>query len=293
MKDKLYKIIFEYDTKAGKQFDIGLIILIFLSLIALILDSANLVSPSTFYIVELSLFTLFAVEYILRIYLSHGKFKYVTSFYGIIDFIAILPLLLEILIPGFKFLSIIRVIRVLRLFRIFKLTRYIKELEILSITIRNSVRKLIIFFILVSVIVVIMGSLMYVVEGGGGKFNSIPVSIYWAIVTITTVGYGDVIPQTVLGKIIASLLMLSGYTIIAVPTGIFSYELSKSYDDQKIKTNVEVGISKDQQEVLLTNNNEKEKLNNLIASLDDDSLKIILRNTIEEAVKRDVFTTKD
>ena len=170
---------------------------------------------------------IFTIEYILRIYTANKPLKYIFSFYGIIDLLAILPSYLSIFLVGSHYLVVIRILRLLRVFRVLKLARFVGAADTLQTALRNSRAKIIVFLEVVLTIVVIVGSMMYLIEGPENGFNSIPKSIYWAIVTLTTVGYGDIAPNTPLGQILASMLMITGYAIIAVPTGIITTEMSK------------------------------------------------------------------
>ncbi len=230
-RTRLQKIIFEADTPAGKAFDVVLIVVIILSVIAVMLDSVASTKESygAFLYGARWFFTiLFALEYGLRLYSSDHPLKYVTSFYGVIDLLAILPTPLSLLIPGSESLLVIRVLRILRIFRIFKLARFITEMNVLFQALRASLRKIAVFLLVLITMVIIFGSLMYVIEGEEHGFTSIPRSIYWAIVTLTTVGYGDISPGTSLGQALAAVVMISGYSIIAVPTGIFTVEFSRA-----------------------------------------------------------------
>lgn len=228
LKQTIHEVIFEAETPSGKFFDIILMIAIILSVIIVLLDSVpslNQTYGTFFFITEWILTILFTIEYALRIYTVNKASKYIFSFYGIIDLLAILPTFLSLFFAGSQFLMIIRIFRLMRVFRVLKLGRYVSAARSLSAALKSSRAKIIVFLELVIAIVVIVGSIMYLVEGPENGFTSIPVSIYWAIVTITTVGYGDIAPHTVMGQSIASLLMIIGYAIIAVPTGIISSEL--------------------------------------------------------------------
>ena len=231
LKRKLFQVIFGTDTPAGKRFDMVLIYLILLSVLALMLDSIESISNQYGGFirgVEWGFTLIFTLEYFVRIYCTpkSSRLRYVTSFYGVIDLLSVLPTYLTLLVPGANFLLIVRLIRVLRIFRVLKLVRYLSEANILMRAIFQSRRKVMVFFFSVLVLATIFGSMMYVVEGPQNGFTSIPKSIYWTIVTITTVGYGDITPQTPIGQVTASLAMLTGYSIIAVPTGIFTAELA-------------------------------------------------------------------
>jgi voltage-gated potassium channel len=227
-RDKLYEIIFEADTREGKLFDVGLIILIFISIVLVMVDSLKTIDEMYhryLKIAEWIVTVLFTVEYGLRIYLVDKPVKYMLSFYGIIDLLAILPTYLGLVVAGGQSLIVIRAFRLLRVFRILKLTRYTRAGRFLIIAMHRSREKIFIFLFAVITIVIIFGTIMYLVEGENNGFTSIPVSIYWAIVTLTTVGYGDISPVTGLGQFLASLIMIIGYAIIAVPTGIVTSEM--------------------------------------------------------------------
>ena len=234
IKNRLEIIIFGTDTKAGKLFDVALLFLILTSVFLVIMESIpgeNMFSFLSTTRVELIYTTIFALEYLLRIWISSDKKKYIFSFWGIIDFVAVLPSILLVFLSTGHYFAVIRGLRLLRVFRILKLTRYMSESIILIESLKNSFKKIIVFLMFVLMVSIIMGTVMYVIEGGynaESSFRSIPDSIYWAIVTITTVGYGDIIPQTVIGKFISSLLMLVGYGVIAIPTGIVTAEVVKS-----------------------------------------------------------------
>ncbi|WP_041472961.1 ion transporter [Vibrio atlanticus] len=236
LKHHLYVIIFGTHTPAGRAFDISLIVAILASLLVLILESIPNVmtewSQQLRYI-EYTFTALFTLEYLLRLYCSPKPKSYATSFYGVVDLLAILPTYLAIIFPGASFMGVVRLLRVMRIFRILKLVRYLQDSNILLRSLLMARRKILIFFSTVGILVVIFGALIFVIEGPENGFTSIPHSIYWAIVTITTVGYGDMIPQTTLGKAIASLTMLLGYSILAVPTGIITAELSNEMNSHK------------------------------------------------------------
>lgn len=236
LRRKIFTIIFGTDTPAGRSFDIILLWLIILSVTVVILESVSSLRESyhdLFMDVEWIFTIVFTLEYFLRIYTSPKPLKYITSFYGIIDLLAILPSYLGLLFDTSTFLLTIRALRLLRMFRVFKLGRYLKEAAILVKALQLSIRKIVVFFGVVLTMVLILGSLLYLIEGEENGFTSIPQSIYWAIVTITTVGYGDIAPATVLGKILASIAMLTGYSIIAVPTGIVTIELGRAVKSEK------------------------------------------------------------
>ena len=227
LKNKLYEIIFESDTPAGKGFDLLLIVSILLSVIVVFLDSVQYYNNrygETLYIMEWFFTLLFTIEYFIRIYCIGKPILYIKSFYGVIDFLSIIPTYISIFIPASRYLSIIKILRVLRIFRILKLISYMGETNHLIKAMYLSRRKIIVFLFLLLTLATIFGSIMYLIEGETHGFTSIPRSIYWAIVTITTVGYGDISPQTELGQALASLVMIIGYAAIAIPTGIISAE---------------------------------------------------------------------
>ncbi len=230
IKTKLHTLIFEADTPAGKIFDIALLIAILLSVGAVMLDSVKPINAqygNLFKAVEWFFTILFTIEYILRL-LSVGKpMKYAKSFFGVIDLLAFLPTYLSVLIPGSQLFLVVRVLRVIRIFRVLKLLPYLTEAQFLMKALAASRRKIMVFLLIVLLCVIIMGSFMYVIEGEENGFTSIPRSIYWSIVTLTTVGYGDISPQTTIGQILASIIMIFGYGIIAVPTGIVSVEIAR------------------------------------------------------------------
>jgi voltage-gated potassium channel len=230
-RNTLYTIIFEADTPAGKLFDEVLILTIMLSVIVVMLDSVRDITAvygGLFYSLEWFFTILFTVEYLLRLVCVGRPVRYATSFFGIIDLLAILPTYLSLLLPGSQYLIVIRVLRLLRIFRVLKLVQYLGEADLLMRALRGSKRKIILFLFTVLNLVVILGSLMYVMEGAESGFTSIPRSIYWAIITLTTVGYGDIVPRTNLGQALASLIMIIGYSIIAVPTGIVTSEITSA-----------------------------------------------------------------
>ncbi len=231
-KDKVYEIIFEADTPLGRLFDEVLIVSIIASVIAVMLDSVSSIRikyGNFLYSLEWFFTILFSIEYILRLISVKRPVKYATSFFGIVDLLTVIPTYLDILLPGTRFLLVIRILRVLRIFRVLKLAKYVGEANLLVGAIKASMRKITVFLFAIVTIVVILGSLMYMVEGAEHGFTSIPTSVYWAIVTLTTVGYGDLSPQTPAGQAVAVIVMIMGYSIIAVPTGIVSVELSQAF----------------------------------------------------------------
>jgi voltage-gated potassium channel len=231
LREKLYIIIFGTNTKAGRLFDVVLLWLILLSVTVVILESLpdeSLALHITFSRLEWGFTILFTLEYLLRIWTSPKPLKYIFSFWGIIDFVSVLPTFISLLFPGYHYLLVVRILRLLRIFRILKLVRLSTEARILANALKTSSYKIGIFLYSVVTIITILGTLMYVIEGEKSGFNSIPQGIYWAIVTVTTVGYGDIVPLSVLGKFLSAFAMILGYAIIAVPTGIVTVELSKS-----------------------------------------------------------------
>ncbi len=229
LRQRLHQVIYETDTAAGKFFDVSLLVLILSSIIVVILDSDkefHAAHGSFLLKLEWGFTVVFTVEYILRLICITKPWRYVFSFLGIIDLLSIIPGYLSILIPGTQSLLVFRALRLLRIFRIFKLSHFLSEMQFLTVALKGSFRKISIFILVVLMLVVIMGSVMYLIEGGQNGFGSIAESIYWAIVTITTVGYGDISPVTPLGKFFASTIMLMGYAIIAVPTGIVTTEMA-------------------------------------------------------------------
>ena len=229
IRETLHEVIFGTDSPAGKGFDVVLLMLIIASVLAVVLETVSSVRAA--YGPQLRAFEwivtiLFTVEYLLRLYCVGKPWRYARSFFGVVDLLAILPTYLSVIIPGAQSLLVIRALRLLRVFRVLKLVHFVGEAAQLGAALRASARKIIVFLGGVLSIVVIVGSLMYLVEGEANGFTNIPVSIYWSIVTMTTVGYGDIAPQTPLGKILASAIMILGYGIIAVPTGIVSVELA-------------------------------------------------------------------
>jgi voltage-gated potassium channel len=233
---KIYDVIFGYETRAGRWFDILLILLIIISVSAVLLDSIASVHArysDLLYRLELIFTVLFTLEYALRLYSTPDKRRYIFSFYGVIDLLSILPTYIAFFYPSAVYLIVVRIMRVLRVFRILKLMRYMGEANMLYAALLQARRKIFVFLFSVVTLIIIFGALMFIIEGGENGFDSIPQSIYWAIVTITTVGYGDVAPQTPFGQFIAAIAMICGYAIIAVPTGIIGAELMQQVHDQK------------------------------------------------------------
>ena len=234
-RQKLHEVIFEADTPAGKWFDVLLILAILASVVLVMLDSVGTIQKSYGSILlagEWFFTFLFTIEYILRLVSVGRPFAYATSFFGVVDLLAILPTYLSILIPGAQYLLVIRILRVLRIFRILKLVQYLGEARMLTQALRASSRKITVFLIVVLTLVTIFGSLIYLIEDPKDGYTSIPKSIYWSIVTLTTVGYGDISPKTGLGQLLSALIMIIGYGIIAVPTGIVTVELAQAFKRQ-------------------------------------------------------------
>ena len=228
---RLQEIIFESDTLAGKWFDVLLIVSISLSVLVVMLDSVATIERQhgdLLLIAEWSFTILFTIEYLMRLICVGRPLAYAYSLFGIVDLLSILPTYLSLFLPGTHYLVVIRILRVLRIFRVLKLVQYISESRLLIQALYSSRRKITVFLLAVLTLVVILGSLMYVIEGEEHGFTSIPRSIYWAIVTLTTVGYGDISPQTALGQTLSAIVMILGYSIIAVPTGIISAELTQA-----------------------------------------------------------------
>ena len=229
---RLHEIIFGAETTAGKTFDVLLMVSIFLSVIVVMLDSVasiNAVCGRLLFQLEWFFTLLFTIEYLLRLSCIGRPWRYATSFFGIIDLLAVLPSYLSLLLPGAEIFLVIRILRVLRIFRVLKLVQYIGEATLLIQAMKASMRKIIVFMFAVLSLVIIFGSLIYVIEGEQNGFTSIPRSIYWAIVTMTTVGYGDISPKTGFGQALAAVVMIIGYSIIAVPTGIVTAEITQQF----------------------------------------------------------------
>jgi voltage-gated potassium channel len=229
-RERIYKIIFEAETPAGKAFDLALIFFILLSVVLVMLDSIPGIHDDIgLWLLggEWLITILFTLEYLLRLAVARRPGRYAGSFYGVVDLLSILPTYLGIFFPGMHFLTTVRILRILRIFRILKLVQFLGEGNNLWLALQRSRHKIIVFLTTVLTVVIVVGSLMYTIEGAASGFTSIPQSIYWAIVTMTTVGYGDIAPTTPLGQIVASLLMITGYGIIAVPTGIVTTEMMR------------------------------------------------------------------
>ena len=232
VRQKIHEIIFEADTTNGKIFDVILLVAILLSIIGVMLESVDEIDKKFHELImafEWGFTILFTIEYFFRIYAVNRPFKYIFSFMGIVDLLAIIPTYLIFIFPAVHWMSVIRAIRLIRIFRIFKLSRYLRGAHTMQIALRSSRPKIIVFLLSVMLLVIILGTLMYIIESSASTngFENIPDSIYWAIITLTTVGYGNIVPMTIFGKIVASFIMILGYGIIAVPTGIVTAEFSR------------------------------------------------------------------
>lgn len=231
----IHEVIFGTETSWGRRFDVVLLWAILISLLAIMLESVPEIRAKhgdVLLILEWVFTGVFTLEYLLRLWVSEKPRHYAFSFFGVIDLLAVIPTYLSLFVGGTHFLLVIRAIRLLRVFRILKLVRYIKGAQLIGAGLNASKEKIFVFLTAVVTLVVILGTLMYMIEGGENGFDSIPRSIYWAIVTLTTVGYGDIAPGTVLGQFVASLIMILGYSIIAVPTGIVTAEMTKASKDE-------------------------------------------------------------
>jgi voltage-gated potassium channel len=240
-KDRLHEIIYEADTKAGKFFDVVLLFAILASILLVMLESVESINNKygqLLNIAEWVITILFSLEYILRIVSIKKPILYIFSFYGIIDLLSTIPKYLSMFFIGSSHFAALRALRLLRVFRILKLARYIGASEKLLIALKASKAKISVFLFFVIILCVILGTFMYIIEGAENGFTSIPRSVYWAIVTLTTVGYGDIAPHTPFGQFIASIIMILGYGIIAIPTGIVSSEMTKNTNN-KVHTNTQ------------------------------------------------------
>jgi len=238
-KRKLYVIIFEADTKLGRAFDLTLLTLISLSVIVVMFDSVekfHRLYHKEFMILEWFFTIVFTVEYALRIYCTRYRWSYIFSFYGLVDLLAILPTYIAVIFPGLQTLVDVRIMRLLRVFRVMKLTAYVGEYRVLLQALRQSRRKIFVFLATIFALVVILGTIMYVIEGPKNGFSSIPTAIYWAITTVTTVGFGDLAPKTDLGRFISAFIMLLGWGVLAVPTGIVTAELGSLQNPSTVTT---------------------------------------------------------
>lgn len=265
-KKRLYKIIFEADTPAGKLFDVLLIVAILLSVLIAVVESMNRVNAyfkTTLVVLEYVLTFFFTLEYILRIYCSPKPRKYIFSFFGIIDLLATLPPYLAFFLPATRYALIIRAFRLIRVFRVFKLFSFLNEGNLLLRSVHKSMNKLFVFFLFATILVVCIGTVMYMVEGNNPSsgFKDIPTSIYWAAVTLTTVGYGDITPITPIGRFLSCVVMLLGYTIIAVPTGIVSATMVSEHSKSRRKSCPNCGRVQDKDAIFCKYCGEKLKKN--------------------------------
>jgi voltage-gated potassium channel len=235
LRKRIHITIEGTDTRAGKFFDIVLLIAILASVAVVMLDSVlymRLQYGTIFYYAEWFFTLLFTIEYALRLFSAPNRLRYVFSFFGVVDLLSVLPSYLSLIFVGVQYLLVIRILRILRIFRVLGLKAYMQQAGFLASALRTSQQKIIVFFLSLVLLVTIFGAIIYVVEGPENGFTSIPVSIYWAVVTVTTTGYGDMSPKTPIGQAIASMVMIAGYSIIAVPTGIFTAELARNMRPQ-------------------------------------------------------------
>jgi voltage-gated potassium channel len=229
LRGRAYRVIFEHDKGWARRFDVALIVAILSSVVAVMLDSVAEVRMrhgSALLAAEWFFTIVFSIEYGLRLWCVKHPSSYALSFFGIIDLFAVIPTYLSLIVPGGQFLAVIRVLRVMRVFRVLKLTRYVGEASVLAAALRSARYKIAVFVVGVLTVVCVVGSLMFIFEGPESGFTSIPRGVYWAIVTLTTVGYGDIAPQTATGQALAAFVMILGYGVIAVPTGIVTAELT-------------------------------------------------------------------
>jgi voltage-gated potassium channel len=229
-RSRLHTVVFEADTAAGRLFDVIVIAMILLSVVAVSLETVSGLPPALaegLRVLEWVLTGLFTVEYALRLMAVQRPLAYAASFYGVVDLLAILPSWIALVFPAARVLLVVRILRVLRVFRVLKLARFLNEAQLITGALRASARKITVFLVAVCTIVIVVGSLMYLIEGPEHGFTSIPRSMYWTVVTLTTVGYGDIAPKSPLGQAVASLVMILGYGIIAVPTGIVTAEIAQ------------------------------------------------------------------
>lgn len=235
LRNRIHLVIEGTDTRLGKLFDIILLVAILASVAVVMLDSVlymRLQFGTIFFYAEWFFTTLFTIEYGLRLFSAPNRFRYIFSFFGVVDLLSVLPSYLSLMFVGVQYLLVIRILRILRIFRVLGLKGYMQQAGFLASALRTSQQKIIVFFLSLVLLVTIFGAIIYVVEGAENGFTSIPVSIYWAVVTVTTTGYGDMSPKTPIGQAIASMVMIAGYSIIAVPTGIFTAELARNMRPQ-------------------------------------------------------------
>jgi len=238
-RKRLWVIIFEADTPAGKTFDVALLLMIIMSIVAVMMESVESIAEDFgpwLYYAEWAFTAFFTLEYVLRLICVERPLGYARSFFGVVDLLAVIPTYLSVLYPGAQSLLIIRSLRLLRIFRVFKLGRFLGEADVLMDALHASRHKIVVFLGTVMILLTIFGSAMYLIEGAENGFTSIPRSVYWAVVTMTTVGYGDIAPQTIPGQILASAIMIMGYSILAVPTGIVTAEIVDAVVRQPVTT---------------------------------------------------------
>ena len=251
LRTRLFHLIFESDTPGAKAFDIALIVAILLSVTVILLGSIEIYAERyghIFFYIEWAFTLLFSLELLVRLYCLERPTVYLKSFYGIVDVVAIIPTWLVLLVPGAHGLVIVRILRVLRIFRILRLMEFVGEGRLLLDALKRSLRQILLFFSSILMVVTLFAALMYTIESPEAGFTSIPMSMYWAIVSMTTVGYGDIVPATSLGKAITVILMLIGYSIIAVPTGVFSAEVIRSLREQRYSNEACPGCGLDRHE---------------------------------------------
>jgi voltage-gated potassium channel len=244
-RERWREIVFEAETPAGRRFDVTLLWLIGLSVLCVMLESVPSIKRAygkPLQVIEWGFTLLFTLEYLLRLCVVRHPWRYARSFYGIIDVLSVLPTYLMVFFPGMQALLVIRVLRILRMFRVFKMVRHVNGAELLVRALYGARAKITVFFAFMLAISVIAGTLIYLVEGPGGDFSSIPTSVYWAVVTITTLGFGDITPATPLGRFLTSALALTGYAVIAVPTGILTTELAKLEGDDSSEACPSCGV---------------------------------------------------
>ncbi|MCH4562046.1 ion transporter [Halomonas sp. EGI 63088] len=251
LRTRVFQVIFESDTPLAKGFDIALIGVILASVLVVMLDSIQSLRAdygTLFYWVEWGFTLAFTIELAVRLYCLDKPLRYLRSFYGIVDVIAILPTWLVLIVPGAQSLVVVRLLRVLRIFRVLRLMQFVGEARLLLEALRRSIRQIFLFFFGIFMLVTIFASLMYLIESAEAGFTSIPQSIYWAIVSLTTVGYGDIVPVTPIGQAITVLLMLTGYSIIAVPTGVFSAQVIRAIREDRYSDEACPGCGHDRHE---------------------------------------------
>ncbi|MBE0496195.1 MAG: ion transporter [Campylobacterales bacterium] len=235
-RKKVFEVIFAHNTRAGTAFDVALIGIILASVMVALMDSVSVLQGhfrDTFLLLEWVFTLLFTLEYVVRLSVVQSPLRFARSFYGVIDLLALLPMFLSLFFPGMQYLAVLRVLRILRIFEVLHMRRYTQESSILLDSLQNSWRKILVFLLAMLTIITVFGALIFLIEGPENGFTSIPLSMYWALVSVSTVGYGDLAPVTFSGRLVASVLILIGYGIIAVPTGIYTAELASSLREKK------------------------------------------------------------